>query len=225
MSDKARVIIHSAFVRNSAKTFVDSDGTERPFKVVRLPRDIVVNGTPVGGATFTARYGYPAPENPKFTVFTFKEGTLVQLSLPIRGADGKVETFARIGVTPDSLQKGLDDARSAYLARRYAKAREREEQDLPEDSPKRPKRFKTLDEAREVVDGIVALYRSRNIRCAKRELAYVLETLSASWDDIMPAPAAEAPAEEGEEILPDDPYDLTEHMYDDLPAYGRADER
>ena len=226
MSAKKRVILHKAFVTLSDKTFEDSDGTSRNFQVAHMPKGLVVNGTPVGGATFTARYSYPADGNPDYLVFSFKEGTLVKLSVPVRGQDGSVETFATIGVTPDDLTAALAEQRESFRARLYA--RSRDESRLPGTEGIEPARYRDADEAHRAIKDAIDRFRDKGRRCTMRDLYTVLVSLAGSWEDI--ARQEEGTPEERERDLPDlpremdDPYDLTEYAMDDMRADGCARE-
>lgn len=124
MPAKTRVLIHKSFVSESRSTYVDEDGVIGHYKIARIPQGIAVNGVPVGGSSFLARYCYPSPGNPDLIVFTFKEGIRVHLSIPVRDGDGKVAQYAYVDVSPKDLQDALEAERRAWRARRYARSRQ-----------------------------------------------------------------------------------------------------
>ena len=226
MSAKKRVILHKAFVTLSDKTFEDADGSSRNYQVAHMPKGLVVNGTPVGGATFTARYSYPADGNPDYLVFSFKEGALVNLSVPVRGRDGSIEAFAKIGVTPDDLTAALAEQRESFRARLYARSRDGLR--APDTEGIEPARYRDADEARLAIKDAVDRFRDKGRRCTMRDLYTVLVSLAGSWEDITRNQGGTA--QEQERDLPDlqremdDPYDLTEYAMDDMRADGCARE-
>ena len=226
MSAKKRVLLHKAFVTLSDKTFEDEDGTSRNYQVAHMPKGLVVNGTPVGGATFTARYSYPADGNPDYLVFSFKEGTLVKLSVPVRGQDGSVEAFAIIGVTPDDLTASLAEQRESFRARLYA--RSRDESRLPGTEGIEPARYRDANEAHLAIADAIDRFRDKGRRCTMRDLYTVLVSLAGSWEDIVRNQGGEAQVQERDLPDPqremDDPYDPTEYAMDDMRADGCARE-
>ena len=226
MSARKRVLLHKAFVTLSDKTFEDEDGTSRNYQVAHMPKGLVVNGTPVGGATFTARYSYPADGNPDYLVFSFKEGTLVNLSVPVRGKDGSVEAFAKIGVTPDDLTAALAEQRESFRARLYARSRDGSQ--LSSTGRIEPARYRDSDEARLAIKDAIDRFRDRDRRCTMRDLYTVLVSLAGSWEDIARQEGGTPEEhEQGLHDLPremDDPYDPTEYAMDDMRADGCARE-
>lgn len=124
MPTKTRVLIHKSFVSESRSTYVDEDGVIGHYRIARIPKGIAVNGVPLGGSSFLARYCYPSPDNPDLIVFTFKEGIRVHLSIPVRDGNGKVAQYAYVDVSPKDLQDALEAERQAWRVRRYARSRQ-----------------------------------------------------------------------------------------------------
>lgn len=227
MSARKQVRLHKAFVTVSDKTFEDAEGDARHYLVAHMPKGLIVNGTPVGGATFTARYCHPDSKNPDILVFGFKPGSLVNLSVPVRNADGEVEAFATVGVTPDDLSSALEERRGSYRARLYAKARDASQERAP--MRLEPTRYRDADEALSAIEDAIGRYRDRGRLCSMRDLYAVLVSLADSWEDIARNQGGES--EDQNQDFPDclremdDPYDLTEYHMDDMRADGCAPER